>query len=124
MPPPAKPEIEGPDERGIAVLSGHAVPESQVYAENESTGFIYGQRTNAVTGAYRFPIAASIGDIISMYYRLNEDESTALVFEIRPKTSHPTAGAGGAAAGSTASAAAGTNERGGAAELPSAAGAP
>src|SRR5512145_1402658 len=35
MPPPAKPDIEGPDERGIFVLSGHVLPESHVYADNE-----------------------------------------------------------------------------------------
>lgn len=101
MPPPAKPDIEGPDERGVVVLSGHAPPESHVFAENENTGFSYGQRTNAVTGAYRFPILARLGDIISMYYRLNEDESTTLVFEIRAHASQAAAGAGagGASAG-------------------------
>jgi hypothetical protein len=94
MPPPAKPNIEGPDERGVVVLSGHALPESHVFAENENTGFSYGQRTNAVTGAYRFPILARLGDVISMYYRLNESESTAIMFEIRANPSHATAGAG------------------------------
>lgn len=101
MPPPAKPDIDGPDERGVVVLSGHAPPESHVFAENENTGFSYGQRTNAVTGAYRFPILARFGDVISMYYRLNEDESTTLVFEIRENTSQMAAGAG--AGGATAS---------------------
>lgn len=100
MPPPAKPDIEGPDERGVVVLSGHAPPESHVFAENENTGFSYGQRTNAVTGAYRFPILARLGDVISMYYRLNEDESTSLVFEIRANPAQAAAGAGAGGASS------------------------
>lgn len=98
MPPPAKPDIEGPDERGIFVLSGHVLPESHVYADNENTGFSYGQIADAVTGAYRFPILASVGDSISMFYRLNGEASTTLRFTIRAGTS-PIGGAGAGAGG-------------------------
>lgn len=127
MPPPSKPDIEGPDERGVVVLSGHVLPESHVYADNENTGLSYGQIADAVTGAYRFPILASVGDGISMFYRLNGDSSTTLRFVIRASTSSlGAAGAGGApvqagtAGTSGVSGALDSGDRGGAPSTPAA----
>jgi hypothetical protein len=99
MPPPSRPDIEGPDEHGVVVLSGRTVPESTIFAANESTPFVYGYQTDGVTGYYRLPILASVGDSIAMWYRLDTEDSMVLKFLIPSESSYPR-GTGGAAGAS------------------------
>jgi hypothetical protein len=98
MPPPSRPEVEGPDEHGVVVLSGRTVPESTIFAANESTPYVYGYRTDEVTGYYRFPIFANVGDSIAMWYRLDTEDSMVYKFVIPSESAYPrgTGGAGGA----------------------------
>ncbi|HEY5955559.1 MAG TPA: hypothetical protein VIV60_03355 [Polyangiaceae bacterium] len=111
MPPPSKPAIEGPDEHGVVVLSGHAPAASLVYADNETTGYGWSRRADPNNGAYRFPILASIGDQINLFYRLDTNESMPVQFVIPTLTSFPR-GTGGAAGfvGSNAAGSAGWTE--------------
>jgi len=102
MPPPGRPEVSGPDSSGVVVLSGYAPPESWVYANNETTGYSSGNRAEAVTGKYRFPILAAVGDYISLFYRQDTEDSPAVVFRIPTFTAYPRAN--GAAAGMTGTA--------------------
>jgi uncharacterized membrane protein YgcG len=89
MPPPSKPDIEGPDEHGVVTLSGYAPADSLVYADNVSTNLSYGQRTDPNTGLYRFPILASVGDQISMFYRLDTEDSMRIGFQIPTFSAFP-----------------------------------
>jgi hypothetical protein len=60
MPPPARPEIQGPNLAGEVTLLGHVDSHSEVYAQNMRTGDIRGQHTN--DGAYRIVIRAQVDD--------------------------------------------------------------
>lgn len=104
MPPPSRPEIEGPDASGVVVLSGNAPPESWVNARNLSSNYSYGQRADALNGAYRFPILASVGDLISLNYRMDTEDSDALLFEIPSFTAYPRGTGGAAGTGAVAGA--------------------
>lgn len=107
MPPPSRPEISGPDERGVVVLSGHVPPASMVYADNQTTGYSYGRRSDFDTGVYRLPILASVGDNISLFYRFEAEDSMATTFRI-PKAPSSSRDAFGGAAGASASGTGGT----------------
>jgi hypothetical protein len=111
MPPPSKPDIEGPDERGVVMLSGHAPADSLVYADNVTTGNSWGKRADPSNGAYRFSILASIGDEISLFYRLETNESMPIQFQIPTFASFPrgTGGSSGFAGASAAGSAGWTN---------------
>lgn len=103
MPPPSRPEIEGPDSSGVVVLSGYAPPEAWVYANNETTGYSFGSRAAPVTGAYRFPILASVGDFISLFFRDGSEDSQAVEFKIPTFTAYPRGTGGASAAGASSS---------------------
>jgi hypothetical protein len=109
MPPPSRPEIEGPDSSGVVVLSGFAPPESWVNARNLSTNFSYGRRADAIDGSYRFPMLASVGDLISLNYRMDTEDSDALLFEIPTFTAYPRGTGGTAATGGDSGSAAGAS---------------
>jgi hypothetical protein len=111
MPPPSRPDIEGPNEQGVVVLSGRTVPESTIFAANESTPYVYGYQTDNVTGYYRLPILASVGDSIAMWYRLDTEDSMVLKFVIPSESSYPR-GTGGAAGASNSGANSGANSGG------------
>jgi len=80
MPPPARPDIQGPDAAGEVTLRGRVDPHSEVYAENMRTGDIRGQHTNS--GAYRIVLGAQIGDWIQLSYRHMGEYSPTLEFHI------------------------------------------
>ena len=80
MPPPSRPDIEGPDAEGLVVLTGAAEPGAHVYAENERTGDIRGQRT--ATGEYRIVIGARVDDWMSLFYIHNSEVSPSVRFII------------------------------------------
>ncbi len=90
LPPPERPEVEGPDPAtGEVRLRGSVPSKSQVLAINLHSGDIRGQVT-ARDGRYDFFLPAEVGDEISMYYRKGTDESQSIIFMIRD----PNAGAG------------------------------
>jgi hypothetical protein len=80
MPPPSRPDIEGPDAEGMVVLSGGVEAGAHVYAENRRTGDIRGQQTN--TGVYRIVIGAQVGDQMSLFYAHNGKFSPSVEFVI------------------------------------------
>lgn len=82
LPPPSRPNIDGPDESGQVTLSGSTRPAVSVYADNLDTGQSAGQRTHAKTGAYRFRLGARVGDTISLFYRYGTEESLPVEFKI------------------------------------------
>jgi hypothetical protein len=98
LPPPSKPDIDGPDGSGRVVLSGRIPKANSVYVDNLSTGYSAGQVLDPQTGAYRFAVDANIGDRMSMFYRVGADDSEARLFAIPEPTSSDAAsgGAGGA----------------------------
>jgi hypothetical protein len=105
MPPPSRPEISGPDASGVVVLRGYAPPESWVTAYNMSTDLSYGSRADANNGAYRLSILASIGDTIQLNYRLDMEDSDAVVFAIPTFAAYPRGTGGTAGMGAIAGAA-------------------
>jgi len=103
LPPPNRPDIEGPDASGEVTLSGHTRPAVFVYADNLSTGESAGQLTREGDGWYSFKLGARIGDVVSMYYRAGLDESLPVQFVIPEplgSTGGGVAAGGGGAAGS------------------------
>lgn len=90
MPPPARPEIQGPDESGEVTLRGRVDARSEVYAENMRTGAIRGQHT--ADGAYRIVIGAEVGDRMQLFYRHMGDYSPTLEFLIPKPEPRPDAG--------------------------------
>jgi hypothetical protein len=82
LPPPSKPDVEGPDQQGQVTLDGF-VPQSDtaVVAINHRTGEIRGQVV-ANDGHYRFAIGAQIGDLMELWYTIGDEQSPAVKFII------------------------------------------
>jgi hypothetical protein len=68
LPPPNKPDVQGPDASGNVTLSGTVIPGANVHANNLNSGASAEQRADPHTGKYRFKIGASIGDRMELYY--------------------------------------------------------
>ncbi len=83
LPPPSKPNVEGPDAAGNVTLDGYAENGDRVIAWNHQTGDIRGQEVKDPNGHYRFPIPAQIGDAIELWYTSGDEQSTSLVFTIQ-----------------------------------------
>ncbi len=66
LPPPSEPTVSGADADGNVRLTGNVLPESEVFALNESNNVISGQVT--ATGAYDFTIKAVQFDRITVWY--------------------------------------------------------
>jgi hypothetical protein len=81
LPPPDRPAVEGPDGTGNIRLTG-TTPEygAVVYALNDRTNQIVGERTTA--GTYQLVMAAQVGDSITFWYTVGADQSPAIVFEV------------------------------------------
>ncbi|MGC4070101.1 MAG: hypothetical protein QM784_36675 [Polyangiaceae bacterium] len=90
LPPPSRPEIDGPDGSGRVVLSGRIPKANSVYVDNLSTGYSAGQALDPESGAYRFSMAASVGNRMSMFYRVGATDSEARLFK-SPRVSSPQA---------------------------------
>ncbi|GEM_PF-2481649 len=82
LPPPNKPDIEGPDASGNVTLSGSVLPGASAHANNLVTGASAGQKSDPRTGQYRFRIAASFGDRIEFFYVYDEVSSDRTYFFI------------------------------------------
>jgi hypothetical protein len=119
LPPPAKPDIDGPDSSGNVVLSGRIPHGSYVYVDNLSSGYSAGQVLEPNTGAFRFAMQATVGDSMSMFYRQGADDSLARLFKIPDPADKPTSqsvsgtGGAGARASTSASDAGGGSTQGG-----------
>jgi hypothetical protein len=93
LPPPHKPEITM-TESGAFRLRGGIVPEAQIFAINERTGFIDGQQVGA-NGLYDFELReAEGGDLMQLWYQAGTDLSPTTVFQLPDDLG--AAGAGGA----------------------------
>jgi hypothetical protein len=81
LPPPSKPDVEGPDQQGQVTLDGF-VPQSNtaVVAVNHRTGEIRGQIVNDFH--YRFQIGAEYGDLMELWYTIGDEQSPAVKFFI------------------------------------------
>lgn len=66
LPPPSDPSVSGADSDGNVSLTGTVLPESEVFALNQSNNVIAGQVTHS--GSYDFKIKAQQLDRISLWY--------------------------------------------------------
>lgn len=82
LPPPDRPNIEGPDASGIVTLSGSVLPGANVYADNLVTHASVGQQASPQTGYYRLQIAAQIGDDMILFYQDGTENSERTAFTI------------------------------------------
>jgi hypothetical protein len=82
LPPPNKPEVEGPDASGNVTLSGTLLPGANVYANNLNSGASAGQKSDASTGKYRFKIGAKAGDSMEFFYIYDGVSSDRTYFSI------------------------------------------
>jgi hypothetical protein len=82
LPPPSKPDVEGPDQQGMVILDGTSPePGAAIIAWNHRTGEIRGQITDQ-SAHYRFSIGADLGDTMELWYTIGEEKSPSLVFII------------------------------------------
>lgn len=81
LPPPSRPDVEGPDARGRVTLSGTVVPGGEVLALNRRTDLVFGQLTGP-SGNYRFEIEAEVGDRIELWYVDGQRVSPSIEFVI------------------------------------------
>jgi hypothetical protein len=93
LPPPQKPEITM-TESGTFRLRGGIVPDAQIFAINERTGFIDGEDVGR-DGLYDFELReAQGGDLMQLWYQAGTDLSPTTVFQLPDDLG--TAGASGA----------------------------
>ena len=82
LPPPSKPEVEGPTANGQVRLSGEVQGGAEIMAANLRTKEIRGQITGT-DGLYSFWIAAQVGDEIVLWYAVGNKESPNTNFVIK-----------------------------------------
>jgi hypothetical protein len=82
LPPPSKPTVTGPDEKGLVTLDGNVLSGASVYAANTRTGEIRGQLYTGNDGHYTILIAAQVGDEMEVWYSVGTDQSPNIVFRI------------------------------------------
>jgi hypothetical protein len=88
LPPPEEPEIDGPDEEGVAKLRGR-VPQPRAWVftinwtqlEADDPGAIGGDWADD-EGVYEFEIRADVGDQCELWYEYAADKSQPRYFEI------------------------------------------
>jgi hypothetical protein len=82
LPPPDRPNIEGPDASGNVTLSGSVLPGANVYADNLVTHVSVGQQASPQSGYYRLKITAQIGDDMDLFYQDGTEISGRTTFTI------------------------------------------
>jgi hypothetical protein len=82
LPPPSRPNVDGPDSAGNVTLSGSVIPGANVYANNMDTGKSAGTKSNPQTGAYRFQIAANVGAQLELFYIYDSVTSERVFFTV------------------------------------------
>lgn len=99
LPPPSRPTVEGPDDRGYVRLSGRVSGRATVTALNARTSLLAGQQTDE-SGRYDFSIEATAGDEILFWYSRGNMTSSSVVVVVGepPATSGGEGGQGGASA--------------------------
>jgi hypothetical protein len=82
LPPPAEPDVAGPNEQGLVTLSGTVdQPESTVLALNQRTAHIDGTFADQ-SGRYTFQMGAQPGDPVELWWEFGKEKSDRLVFRI------------------------------------------
>ncbi len=82
LPPPDKPDVEGPDQDGYVTLTGYVPAYALAQALNLRTGEIAGQVTDQ-TGYYEFRLRAEINDECVFWYDDDTERSPSVRFKIR-----------------------------------------
>ncbi len=82
LPPPDKPDVEGPDRYGYVTLSGYVPKRAMASALNTETGEVAGQVTGD-NGHYSFQLQAQIGDELLFWYDRETERSPSVRFTIR-----------------------------------------
>ncbi|MCA9643306.1 MAG: hypothetical protein H6718_13870 [Polyangiaceae bacterium] len=82
LPPPDKPDVEGPDQDGYVTLTGVVPSYALAQALNLRTGEIAGQVTDE-TGRYEFRLRAEIDDECVFWYNDDTERSPSVQFKIR-----------------------------------------
>jgi hypothetical protein len=82
LPPPNKPDVQGPDQQGLVTLSGTTEAGATVFVENLRTGQVVGQKDLDADGLYQLVIGAELQDRVDLWYTLGSEESPHLIFEI------------------------------------------
>ena len=82
LPPPGKPDIEGPDQNGQVTLSGYVEPKAQVVALNLADRTEGDAAFADDAGAYELVLAAEVNDRIVLYYRSGTTVSPSIEFVI------------------------------------------
>lgn len=83
LPPPAEPNISGPDEAGLVHLSGNVHANAWVFALNRQSNAGTFQGTGP-DGAYALTLPAAVGDTLVLWYESDGDVSESLLVEVKP----------------------------------------
>ncbi len=83
LPPPSRPDVEGPNAQGLVRLTGAELPNAWVFALNEGTQLSYGQVTGS-DGRYDFSFPASVGESVLFWYRVGDQDSPSITLYIEP----------------------------------------
>ena len=89
LPPPSKPDIEGPNEQGMVILTGTLPhPHAHAHAFNAPHGqsFLTGD-----DAAYVLVLPAAIGDEVQFWYEIGKQKSPTIMFRIPPLPDTPDA---------------------------------
>jgi hypothetical protein len=82
LPPPAEPDVAGPNEQGLVTLSGTVEqPESTVLALNQSTAHIDGTFADT-EGRFSFQLLAKPGDPVELWWEFGNQASSRRLFRI------------------------------------------
>jgi hypothetical protein len=82
MPPPAEPDVSGPDQQGLVTLSGQvSQPEARVLALNQRTARIDGALADT-QGRYLFQMPALAGDSVDLWWESDAQDSNHRTFRI------------------------------------------
>ncbi len=82
LPPPAKPDVQGPDSQGMVTLSGNVQPGANVYAANLGTGDGRIQLGTGSDGAYSLTLPAQVNDELAVWYSVGTHQSGSVVFRV------------------------------------------
>lgn len=83
LPPPAEPNLSGPNEEGLVHLTGNVRAEAWVFALNRQSNVGTFQGTGA-DGAYDLALPAKVGDTLVLWYEHDGDVSESLLIEVPP----------------------------------------
>lgn len=82
LPPPSRPDVEGPDSQGMVTLRGNVQPGANVYGANLRTGEGVIQLGTGNDGAYTLVLAAQVDDELAVWYSVGTNQSATTVFRV------------------------------------------